>query len=53
MRCMIMCQNVITAKESHDASDNWAAWSRNNPEMSELLNRAMLEAVRLGLIDGE
>jgi hypothetical protein len=53
MRRMIAAQNVVNAYHAKTGAENWAQWCKDNPEASEMLNRAMLEAVRLGLVDGE
>lgn len=51
MRCMVAAQNVAVAYEARTNAENWAKWSKDNPEMSELLSRATIEAVRLGLVE--
>ena len=41
LRRMIAAENVVKSYEERQQSDNWAAWARDNPEKSEILNRAM------------
>ena len=40
---MLTSENIITFYRSRTASDNWAKWTNDNPEASELL----IEAERL------
>jgi hypothetical protein len=35
---MLITANIIQAYKSREGSDNWAEWSRKNPELSNLLN---------------
>ncbi len=45
-------QNVVDSQRAMVGSDDWAAWIKDNPEASELLDRARAAAVGLGYIDG-
>ncbi len=44
-------QNVVGSQQAMMKSDDWAAWIKENPEASELLDRARAAAVGLGYID--
>jgi hypothetical protein len=41
---MTVAQNIVGAYQARAKSDNWALWASKNPELIQLLNRAMKEA---------
>jgi len=44
LRRMIMAENVTKAYWAREASEDWVAWAKDNPEANSLLNQAMKAA---------
>ena len=40
LRDMNIANNIINAWQSRKASESWAEWTQDNPEASEILERA-------------
>ncbi len=44
-------QNVVNSQDAMVGSDDWAVWIKENPEASELLDRARAAAGDAGFLD--
>ena len=50
IRRMMIAENIVNAYRARAASENWAAWETDNPQVAALLNAAMKAAIDEGLI---